>query len=213
MKKSKKVYLAFYLIIAICTLSIVIACVILYNNDDKPNESSKQESPPAETNYQFSFGEELSLCFGDEFWLTPTNSTASLVYTSMDTSVLIVNQEGKVETKKCGETEVKIREGTKEVKRVKIKIYLNYKIDNTYNCSVYENVLHMDNGFATFNISFVNSKQEEIKESALFEIESSTGVSAQIKLGSIWVSATSNGELTFKIPEINYELILNIVIN
>ena len=211
MKKSKKIYLIICSILVVCTLSIVIACVILSgNNDDWENNDSGGIVPKANS-FQFAYGDVVSIYLGDEFSLAPKNTTSILVYTSMDTDILSVSQDGEVTTKKCGETSVNIRNGTEIVKSVKVQVDLDFNIKEMNNCTYSQDTIYLSGNFATFNISLTNSKGEEVETAEAFEVTASSGIDASVKFGSIWLNASADGEILIDFGQLNYSVPLKVI--
>ena len=205
MKKTKCIYIS-CIVLALCTLAIVIACVIFNdNNNGKINDPPSENTPVA---IEFDYEDELTICLGEKLCLAPKEKTINLIYKTSNSEILTVDETGNVETKKCGEVEVKISNGIEEIKTVKILIKLNFEILNTNSCIFEEGCLVLESNFAIFDISFKNSLGEELKEGESIEVEGSENILAHIKVGSVWVNANEDGFIKLKITPLNYELTL-----
>ena len=200
MKKYKKSYLITAFVMIICTLSIIVACIILPNLKT-PSENEGKESCPV---YNFPYEDVICINYGDEVSLAPLNEMLGLTYSATDEDIISISQSGQVKTKKCGETEVIIRNGTKVIKTTTVKVNFKYEITNTFNCSFMQNKIFLSSSSAAFCLSIVNSNGEQIDHVERMEVSATEQIDAKVKLGTIWVEAETDGQIFISFPFVEY---------
>ena len=211
MEKRKLLYKITCVFVLLCTLIITTVCIVFSNQGNDNNDNSTDTNPSASL-LDFDYSDKISLFYGDDFNLAPEKTDTPLIYSSADTSILTVSQDGKVDTISCGTTEVNIRKGVEIVKTVTISISLNVTIENTYNCEFENNNFALSNNIASFNLSISNSKGEEVAKNTKINTSTSKDIVCTMKLYSFVIEADNSGDITLEFPELNYEIIYSITI-
>lgn len=209
--KSKALFYSILSIVAIITIGIITLCIVFILQPEGGN--SNNNGRDTSSSFSFDYGNKIDLLYGDSFNLAPTNSNLPLLYVPEDTAILSVNGSGDILINKCGSTTVEIYDSSVLVKEVTISVKLNCSIVPKAGCEFIDGKLVMNAKTCCFNASIINSKNEVVVTNEIPLLTATTGISAQIKFDSFWVTAENEGTITIKFEAINGEFSLPVTLS
>lgn len=208
MNKVDKTKLSILILLIICTIAIVVSCVVFVNRENNGSGNSNNSS-----DVSFNYGSSIVALLGDNIDLSPKEENISLIYSSSNKDVLSVSQNGIASTKKCGNVDVKIYKDKNLVKSVNIIIKTNYTIELVSNCTYNNKTFTLSAKTACFKLIFVNSSNSTLNISFNFNFEYDSGISIMKNLSGIWITADNNGSFTIKDSNLNISLTFNVIKN
>lgn len=209
--KSKALFYSILSIVAIITIGIITLCIVFILQPEGGN--SNNNGSDTSSSFSFDYGNKIDLLYGDTFNLAPTNSNLPLLYVPEDTAILSVNSSGDILINKCGSTTVEIYDSSVLVKEVTISVKLNCSIVPKAGCEFIDGKLVMNTKTCCFNASIINSKNKVVVTNEIPSLTATTGISAQIKFDSFWVTAENEGTITIKFEAINGEFSLPVTLS
>ncbi len=211
MKKGNLIKTLTLIFLILCTVAIVVVCAVFVNNENNKNHGDSNNSGNSPSSYSFSYGNTLTVYLYETISFAPTNALQLLIYSSSDSEVFSISQNGNATANKCGNVTVTVREGDKAIKTVSVTIVANYTF-KSQNCAYANNTITMSSSFATVEFCMLDRNSNEIDCASTYTL-TSTGVRAYQNFGLLTIEAEENGSFTLTFDDINLVVTINVVVN
>ena len=159
--------------------------------------------------FSFDYEDTKLLNLGDEMCFAPTvtKGNVNASYTTSEPSVATIDENGMINTLKCGETDICVLVDNEIVKTCHVSVSLKFKIEGSQNCKVEKNTVTVPKGeMSLISVRFLNNKDEEIISNFNCSISVTEGITYENKFGSIQFSANTSGTITVSYDDLDVQL-------